>query len=104
MSKTTDAAAGVVRTCEILKVLKGHTLTGLTLTDIARTIGATPSTTLRTLQGMATRDAVIQLDSGRWALGIALLQVAESHHREMSKASGRISELTQRVAAGAYTS
>lgn len=98
----TATSASIARVASLLKLLKGHTLIGLTLTDLAKAIKSPPSTTLRTLQNMAASDLVTQLDSGRWALSIAMLQIAESHHREMSRASERMNNLIHRVEAGAH--
>jgi hypothetical protein len=45
---------------------------------------------------MATR-----LDTGRFALSIATLQIAQAHAEEMARAQNRINEINQRVLAGA---
>lgn len=104
MTATTEKEGnrGVMRAMRILKSLKGHSLTGMTLRDISHGLREHESTVLRTLQSMAAEDAVIQLDSGRWALSVLALQIAAAHETEMSRASGRLAELQQRVRAGAH--
>ena len=87
------------RCLRVIKALRGQTLGGLSNSDIAKAVGIPASAVTRTLisEGFA-----IKLDTGRFALSVAVLQIAQAHADEMSRASNRIHELNQRVAAGSH--
>lgn len=91
----------VRRVCRIMQVLKGHSVEGLALTEISKALEENPSTVLRTLDTLADESLVIKLDTGRWALSILMLQIAAATESEISRKSLRLTELKQRIAAGA---
>lgn len=91
----------VVRTLRIISVLKGKTLSGLSNTEIAAATKIPAPTVSRILATMVDEGFAIQLDNGRYALGIRMLQIAEATAIELDKGQGRINELKQRVRAGA---
>lgn len=93
----------VVRTLRIISVLKGKTLSGLSNTEIAATTEIPAPTVSRILATMVDEGFAIQLDNGRYALGIRMLQIAQSHADEMTRAQSRINEIQQRVHAGAQS-
>lgn len=98
-ARTTESGGRLLR---VLSAMKGHTLNGLTNGDIAKAVGSTPSTTNRDLNTLIEEGFAIKLDSGRYALSVKLLQIAQAHANEISRAQGRIDELSQRVHAGAH--
>lgn len=88
------------RVCRILRILQGHALDGMTLSDISRALNEkAPSTVLRTLEALAEESMVIKLDSGRWALSVLLMQIAASTDAEINRKTLRLNELRQRIAA-----
>lgn len=91
----------VCRAMRILQLLKGHSLAGLALTQIAKELDALPSTAHRTLEAMAREEMVVQFDSKRWALSVRMLGIAAAHESEMQRALTRTNELAQRVRAEA---
>jgi DNA-binding IclR family transcriptional regulator len=98
-TRTTESGSRLLR---VISALKGHTISGLTNGDIAKALGATPSTINRDLNTLIAEGFAIKLDSGRYALSVKLLQIAQAHANEISRAQGRIDELNQRVHAGAH--
>ena len=89
------------RVLRIQKVLKGRSLTGLTNGEIARALDETPANISRALAVMQDEGVVAKLETGRWALGMAILQLAQAHANEMADTQGRLLEINRRVAAGA---
>lgn len=89
-----------VRTLRVLSALKGKTMTGVSLTDIAKATGIPAPTVTRILETMMKEDFVIQLDSGRYAHSVRVLQIAQAHADEMMRTQNRLNEIVQRVGAG----
>ncbi|MBU4380036.1 MAG: helix-turn-helix domain-containing protein, partial [Proteobacteria bacterium] len=71
MSKATSTSAR--RVLRVLKILKGHSLRGLSNGDVAKALGESPVNVTRALQALAEEGMVTQLDTGRWAHSVALL-------------------------------
>ncbi|MNJ30231.1 IclR helix-turn-helix domain protein [compost metagenome] len=98
MSRTFSSATRVLRA---LSALKGHALHGLSNTELAQLTGDSPSNITRAMQTLIDEGLAVKLDTGRFAPGIALLQIAQAHAEEMARMQGRINEINQRVLAGA---
>jgi DNA-binding IclR family transcriptional regulator len=96
--RITNSAVVVIR---VLKALKGRTLHGASNTELAKSLGESPSTITRALQTLEAEGLANKLDNGWWAPGMALLQIAQAHAEEMARAQARINEINQRVMSGA---
>ena len=88
------------RTLKILKALKGHTLNGLSNSELANGLNETPSNITRAIDTLITEGLVTKLETGRFALSIQALQIAIAHAEEINKKSNQIIELNQRIHAG----
>lgn len=97
-TRTNDGASRVLR---VLKALRGHSLTGLTNGDLAKALGESPANINRYLNTLIAEGMATKLDTGRFALSVAVLQIAQAHANEMANAQSRINEINQRVLAGA---
>ncbi len=97
MKKRTSAT----RVLEVLRVLKGHSLRGLSNGEIAHALGDTPVNITRALATLGEVGFVTRLDSGRYAPGIELAQIALAHLNELDRAERRLHEIKQRTLAGA---
>ncbi len=95
--RTTDSGAKVLK---VLIALRGHSLTGLSNGQLAKALGESPSTVNRCLNTLIQAGLAVKLDSGLYAHGVMMLQIARAHSEEMSRAQARIDELNQRVFAG----
>lgn len=89
------------RVLRVLAALKGHTLQGLSNVELAKALNESPANISRCLATLVEAGFATKLDSGRYAPGIALLQIAQAHANEMASAQHRINEINQRVLAGA---
>lgn len=89
------------RALQILKILRGHTLTGLSNKQIAEALGAQPSAVTLSLNTLQEEGFVTQLENGRYAHSIAFLQIAQAHADHMARLQSRITELNARIAHGA---
>lgn len=100
-SETPTVQSTAQRALQILKVLRGHTITGLSNKQLADALGAQPSAITLSLNTLEAEGFVIQLENGRYAHSVALLQIAQAHADHVTRMQSRISELNARVAAGA---
>jgi DNA-binding IclR family transcriptional regulator len=91
----------VVRALSIISCLRGRSLTGMSHGEIAAATKLPAATATRILATLVAENFAIQLDSGRYALSVRMLQIAQAHANEMTRAQDRINELQQRVHAGA---
>lgn len=97
MSRTVSAAARVLR---VFKALKGHTVTGLSNTELAQLAQDSPSNITRAMQTLIEEGLAVKLDNGRFAHSVGVLQIAQAHAEHMARLTGRMQEITQRIAAG----
>lgn len=97
MSRTVSAAARVLR---VLKALKGHTVTGLSNTELAQLAGESPSNITRAMQTLIEEGLAVKLDNGRFAHSVGVLQIAQAHAEHMARLQSRMQEINQRIAAG----
>lgn len=91
---TIQAATKVLK---VLKALRGHSLTGISLKDISSQLGESPSQTYRALQTLVDEGFATQLDDGSYVLGNALVAISHCHVEEIERMNSRISEHMQRV-------
>ena len=94
-------SSSAARTLRVMKALKGQTLTGLSNGELANKLGESPANINRCVNTLIDEGLAMKLENGRFALSVAMLQIAQAHAAEMSRASSRIEELNQRVMAGA---
>lgn len=96
--KIVPAAAKVLN---VLKALKGHSLDGISNDAISKQLNLPPSAVTRAVETLIATGWAMRLDNGRFAPHVSALQFAKAHFDEMERAEFRISELRQRVSAGA---
>nr|DAI22379.1 MAG TPA: Transcriptional regulator [Caudoviricetes sp.] len=89
------------RALNILRVLKGYTLSGLSNGEIAERLNESPVNVSRALALLVDEGFAVKLDNGRFALSIQVLQIATAHSNECNTSIDRIHQLNQRIAAGA---
>ncbi len=89
------------RVLRIQKIMKGHTLHGLSNGEIARALDETPVNISRALTVLMEEGLVTKLESGRYGPGLELAQLGVAHLNELDMAERRISEIRQRTMAGA---
>lgn len=98
----TDKANSAARVLRVMKVLKGHSLDGISNGELAKALHESPSAITRALQTMIEENMAVKLDNGRFALSVGVLQIAQAHTNELARANQRIAELEQRVSAGSH--
>ena len=84
----------------VLKALKGHTVTGLSNTELAQLTKDSPSNITRAMQTLIEEGLAVKLDNGRFAHSVAMLQIAQAHAEHMARLTQRMQEINQRIAAG----
>jgi len=91
------------RALRVLKALKGATFTGISNSEIAKAINESPSNVTRSLDVLIAEGFVLRLDNGRFAHSVALLQIAQAHADHTARLQARMTETTQRIAAGSLS-
>lgn len=93
-----DSMAPVRRALAIVWQLQGRYAQGMRLTDLARGIEATLSTTLRTLETLADEGVVERVPGlpEHWHLTPKLVQLAYAHRDEVERLRQQADELNQR--------
>ena len=64
-------------------------------------INESPVNVTRSLQTLIEEGLVIKLDNGLFAHSIQMLQIAQAHAIHINKMQDQITEITQRITAGA---
>lgn len=90
-----------VRVLHILNALKGHSLDGKSLREVAQQTKIPEPTVTRILATMIAEGFATQLDNGRYALSHRMLGIAQAHMDEVSRARSYLDQLEQRVQASA---
>ncbi len=101
-SKTPTTQVVALRTLEVLKLLKGHTLTGLSNGQIADALSLTPSAVSLALNSLEATGLAAKLENGRYAHSVGMLQIAQAHADHIGRMQGKINEINARIHAGAY--
>lgn len=89
-----------LRALNIIKVLRGHTLTGLSNQQIAEAINEPASAVTLSLNSLERVGFVTRLENGRYAHSVLLLQIAQAHADHISRMQGKINEINARIHAG----
>lgn len=86
------------RTSQVLLALAGHNHNGLPNSAIAKAIGSSDPTTLRTLQQLDDAGLVERVpgEDKRWRLTAFLVQIAIAHQREVAREEQRLADFNQR--------
>lgn len=97
MSTTTYLNDGQQRLLALIRVLAGNEVHGLAPGEIAKAQSCSPSLVTRDLANLKEAGFAEQIvETGRWRLGPALVQVALAHTREIEKAERKLAETRQR--------
>lgn len=91
---TVKSASKVLK---VLKALRGHSLSGVTVKELSDQLNESPSQTYRYLQTLIDGGFANQLDDGKYVLGTTLIQIAKAHDTEIQRAQDRIAEIIQRT-------
>lgn len=92
--RTNDSARRALR---VLKALRGHTLAGLSNTDLAKALGESPANITRYMDTLIESGFATRLDTGRFAPSIGFLQYAMATAEELQRAQARITEIQARI-------
>ncbi|QLB15866.1 IclR family transcriptional regulator [Mannheimia granulomatis] len=88
------------RALNIINVLKGHSINGLSNGEIAERLNDSPVNITRALAILVDEGFAQKLPTGRFTLSVRVLQVAEAYRQEWEKMQLRMTEIDQRVRAG----
>jgi DNA-binding IclR family transcriptional regulator len=85
------------RTLRILKAMRGKTLQGMTVSEIAQSTNESSTNVCRGLDDLVAEGLAAKLETGRYAHTVQLLQIANEHARETERSKARLAEMEQRV-------
>lgn len=77
----------------VLKALRGHSLTGVSLSQLATKLNETPSQVHRALQTLINQSFVRKDEHYLYYLSIAFVSIAKAHDKELQLAQARIDEI-----------
>jgi len=100
MSEDKQSLMPARRALRMLMAMRGTTLTGVSNGELAQALGESAPNVSRMLQVLVDEGFATQLENGRYAPSIALLQIAQAHAEHIARAQARITEVQQRIAAG----
>ena len=98
--QTTPSSSAAKRVLRVWQVLKGHSISGLSNSDICRALGDSAPNVTRAITTLIEEDLVVKLPDGRFAHSVKTLQIALAHADHVSRMRKRIDDLEQRVHAG----
>src|SRR5688572_21965971 len=84
------------RVLKIAVLLAGHEAMGLSPTQIAKSLGISPSLVTRDMWNLEHAGFAEQLDGGAWRLGPKFVQIALAFQRGMTNLRSRVDEIEQR--------
>lgn len=103
MSGDTRVSGSGIRVLRVLKALRGHTVTGLSNSELAQALGESPANINRCLNTLIAEGLAVKLENGRFAHSIQMLQIAQAHAEHMMRLQDRMQEMNRRIAAGALS-
>ncbi len=101
MSGDTRVSGSGIRVLRVLKALKGHTVTGLSNSELAQALNESPANVNRCLNTLIAEGLAVKLDNGRFAHSVQMLQIAQAHAEHVVRLQDRMQEINRRISAGA---
>jgi len=98
-NNTSSAAKRVLR---VWQSLKGHSITGLSNSEICGLVSDSAPNVTRALATLIDEDLVTKLPSGRFAHSVKTLQIAVAHFDHIDRTRQRIHDMESSVQAGSY--
>jgi DNA-binding IclR family transcriptional regulator len=98
---TKDTTSSARRALRVLKALKGHVVIGISNKALVESLGESDASICRALKELEAEGLAVKLDDGRWAHSVVMLQIAKAYMDHMDDIQIRMTEINQRVAAGA---
>jgi DNA-binding IclR family transcriptional regulator len=98
--RTSNSGTRVLR---VMAALRGHTLSGISNGELAKSLGETAPTINRCMNTLIAEGFAQKLDNGNFCLSVKLLQIAQAHSTEFARMQDRMGEINQRVLAGAHS-
>lgn len=77
----------------VLKELRGHSLSGVSLSQLATKLDETPSQVHRALQTLINQNFVRKDEHDLYYLSTAFISIAKAHDKELQLAQARIDEI-----------
>lgn len=74
----------IKRVVHVIKILKGHSINDLSNKELATASGESPANITRTLNTLVSEGMVQHPGSGRYALGMQLLYIAQAFSNKMA--------------------
>lgn len=99
MNKPSTSTSGA-RILRVLKLLRGHTLDGLSNKEISDGLRESPANISRALAVLVDEGLVTKLENGRYAHSVQMLQIAQTHAESVARTHAHLDEITQRIFAG----
>lgn len=96
MSDTRVNNSGI-KVLNVLTALSGHSLYGISNSELAKALQEPPATINRCLNTLIQSGYATRLEDGRYALGMQVLVIAQRRAQEFASARQRMDEIEQRI-------
>ena len=98
--KTYSLPAHSRKVCELLRLLAGHEVLGLSPGEIAKALDVGPSWVSVNLPALAAETGFVERVEGtnRWRLGVPLVRIAFTVSANLNAAKRQLDEISQRYA------
>lgn len=82
---------------KVQKILTGHTLSGLSNGEVAKALKVSPANATRYLNTLISEGMARKLENGRYALGIGMIQIAQTTTSDLLKNRDEIDDILHRI-------
>lgn len=90
-------AQATKRALKIIKAMRSATFSGISVTELAASLGTSAANICRDLDDLASEGMVEKRDDGRYQLSVALLQIATAYQADYNRMSSRLAEINSRI-------
>ena len=90
-------AQATKRALKIIKAMRSATFSGISVTELAASLGTSAANICRDLDDLASEGMVEKRDDGRYQLSVALLKIATAYQADYNRMSSRLAEINSRI-------
>lgn len=90
-------AQSTKRALKIIKAMRSATFSGISVTELAKSINTSTVNICRDLDDLMSEGMVEKRDDGRYQLSVAMLQIASAYQSDYNRMSSRLAEINNRI-------
>lgn len=90
-------AQSTKRALKIIKAMRSATFSGISVTELAQSVGTSAVNICRGLDDLMDEGMVEKRDDGRYQLSVAMLQIAAAYQTDYNRIASRLAEINNRI-------